>query len=224
MFILKRMSKNAYEKCQQLNAKFAGNRHLQLHIDENEEERTLIYDYFRGNLFHFMNAYNQVPPVEATHQIMWETGKALEEMHREKMMHIGKYHSKITRHFIHPFLVAQYSTNRSLRSEARQHSPQLAGDAAAGRGSRPTETGQSRRVRLGWRFRHGNKGRVVHVSYSRPEGRTVRKHQVACTGDANRNGHRPVLGCLCLRTYCESPFSLLPLQKDRKWLESDSLC
>ena len=90
------MSQHAYEKCQQLNAKFGGSCRLRLHIDENEEERTLIYDYFRGNLFHFMNAYNQIPPINATKQIMWETGKALEEMHREKVMHVGRYHSKST--------------------------------------------------------------------------------------------------------------------------------
>lgn len=88
--ILKRVSEHVYGMCQKLNARFAGSRRLRLHIDQNEEERTLVFDHLRGNLFHFMNAYNQVPPVEITNQIMWEIGKALEEMHDGKMMHAGK--------------------------------------------------------------------------------------------------------------------------------------
>ncbi len=85
------MSDHAYKKCQRLNARFAGSRRLRLHIDENEEERTLVYKYLKGNLFHFMNAYNGQPDMEATLQVMWETGKAVEELHEKNIMHMGEF-------------------------------------------------------------------------------------------------------------------------------------
>lgn len=89
-FVLKRVSDIVYQRCQQHISTFQGGQRLRLHIDENDKERTLIYDFLRGNLFQLMNAYNQQPDIDVISQIMWETGKAIQEMHDKKVMHIGK--------------------------------------------------------------------------------------------------------------------------------------
>ena len=80
------MPEFAYENCQRLNAEFEGSRLLRLHVDDNEKESTLVYEHLRGNLFHFMNAYKQIPPLEVVVQIMRGIGKAVELMHGGKLL------------------------------------------------------------------------------------------------------------------------------------------
>ena len=85
------MSEGAFNKYRQLRASFAGSRRLRLHGDENEDEYTLVYDYFTGSLLDFVRAYNTQLTNQTATQIMWEIGKAIEEMHDQNIMHVGNY-------------------------------------------------------------------------------------------------------------------------------------
>ena len=87
---VKRVSKLTFKKCRQLNAAFAGSTRLRLHIDENEEEQTLVYDYYKGTFLTFMREQNNSPSsIEAKREVVWETGQAIKEMHDNGWMHVG---------------------------------------------------------------------------------------------------------------------------------------
>jgi serine/threonine protein kinase len=59
-----------------------------MHIDYSEKENTLVYEYFKEDLLALMQN-NRDFPLVARKQILFEVGKALQELHAKNWIHIG---------------------------------------------------------------------------------------------------------------------------------------
>jgi serine/threonine protein kinase len=60
-----------------------------MHVDYNEEEYSLVYEYYRDDLLSLVKN-NPNFPLEARKQILREAGKALKELHARNWIHIGR--------------------------------------------------------------------------------------------------------------------------------------
>ena len=80
-----------YNKCRRLKASFANSLRLRLHNDENEEERTLIYNYLTGNLLHFVGLQHttQQRDGNADHVGDWEGSRG----DARSKHHARRYHN-----------------------------------------------------------------------------------------------------------------------------------
>ncbi|EEQ35180.1 conserved hypothetical protein [Microsporum canis CBS 113480] len=61
-FVLKRVSNSIFDLSLDLKQEFPETRRLRVHIDENEEEKVLVYEYFSDNLLSFIKKYPNVKP------------------------------------------------------------------------------------------------------------------------------------------------------------------
>lgn len=86
--MLKRVSDSMFEQSLELKREFLGNRHLRMHIDENEAERVLVYEYFDDNLLSLVKN-NPNMSLEARQWISRELGYSLKEFHAKNWIHIG---------------------------------------------------------------------------------------------------------------------------------------
>jgi len=58
-----------------------------MHVDYNEKEKTVVYEYFKEDLLVLVQN-NPDFPLAARKQILFEVGKALQELHAKKWIHI----------------------------------------------------------------------------------------------------------------------------------------
>jgi hypothetical protein len=65
---------------QNLKSEFAGSGRLRMHIDYNQEERVLVYKYFRHTLLALVMEYPDFPAAEIK-KILRYTGEAIKELH-----------------------------------------------------------------------------------------------------------------------------------------------
>jgi serine/threonine protein kinase len=87
-FVLKSVSQSIFEHSQELRHRVGGRSRLRTHIDENEEEHTLIYEYFNGNLLSFVKN-NPDLPMETRKFILREVGLGLKDLHCNDWIHLG---------------------------------------------------------------------------------------------------------------------------------------
>ena len=87
-FVFKRVSKPFYELSQRLAAEFAGTRRLRMHTDCNQEQRILVYPYFRDTLLGLIKDDSEVLFPERK-KILRRVGEAIQELHRKEWIHIG---------------------------------------------------------------------------------------------------------------------------------------
>jgi len=59
-----------------------------MHIDYNQEERILVYKYFRHTLLALITEYPEFPVAEIK-KILRYTGEAVKEFHDKGWIHIG---------------------------------------------------------------------------------------------------------------------------------------
>merc|ERR1712130_493866 len=72
-FVLKPASQSIFELSQELKYEFGASPRLRTHIDDNEDERVLVYEYYKDNLFSLVKN-NPDLPVEARKFILREVG------------------------------------------------------------------------------------------------------------------------------------------------------
>lgn len=83
------MPESFFQLSQELAREFAGTRRLRLHVDYNEEEQTLVYEYFRHTFLALLNSYPDFPLTEVK-KILQYTGEAVKELHAKDWIHIGE--------------------------------------------------------------------------------------------------------------------------------------
>lgn len=87
-FVLKPVSQSIFGLSQRLKHEFGNNCRLRTHIDYNEEERVLVYDYFHGDLLSLVK--NNVDlPIGARKFILRELGLGLKDLHAKHWIHLG---------------------------------------------------------------------------------------------------------------------------------------
>ena len=87
-FVLKPVSQSIFEHSQKLKHQFGGNSRLRTHVDENEEEQILFYEYFKGDLLSLvMN--NPDLSITARKFILREVGLGLKDLHSKGWIHLG---------------------------------------------------------------------------------------------------------------------------------------
>lgn len=59
-----------------------------MHVDYSEKEKTVMYKYFKEDLLALVQS-NRDFPLVARKQILFEVGKALQELHAKNWIHIG---------------------------------------------------------------------------------------------------------------------------------------
>ncbi|KAG9238291.1 kinase-like domain-containing protein [Amylocarpus encephaloides] len=87
-FVFKRVSESFFTLSQNLKSEFAGTRRLRMHIDDNQEERILVYKYFRHTLLALITEYHDFPAAE-TKKILRYTGESVKEFHDKGWIHIN---------------------------------------------------------------------------------------------------------------------------------------
>lgn len=87
-FVLKPVSQSIFELSQELKYEFGDSPRLRTHIDDNGEECTLVYEYFKDNLLTLVKN-NPDLPIEARKLILRELGLGLKELHSKHWIHLG---------------------------------------------------------------------------------------------------------------------------------------
>lgn len=89
-FVLKPTSPSIFEFSQELRERFGKNSRLRTHIDDNESENVLVYEYFRDNLLSFIKRTPNLP-IKERKFILHELGLGLNDMHRKNWIHLGNF-------------------------------------------------------------------------------------------------------------------------------------
>lgn len=87
-YILKPVSQSIFELSQELKHEFGFSRRIRTHVDQNDEERVLVYDYFMDNLLRLIRNTAGLP-VPARKHILQEVGLGLKDMHDKHWIHLG---------------------------------------------------------------------------------------------------------------------------------------
>ena len=87
-FVLKPILKSIFELGQELKYKFRDNSRLRIYIDNNQEEHTLVYEYFKDNLLSVVKN-NPDLPFEVRKVVLRELGLALKDLHLKQWVHLG---------------------------------------------------------------------------------------------------------------------------------------
>lgn len=82
------MSESFFALSQTLKSEFAGTSRLRMHVDFNQEERILVYKYFRHTLLALITEYPDFPATEIK-KILRCTGEAVKEFHDKGWIHLG---------------------------------------------------------------------------------------------------------------------------------------
>lgn len=88
-YILKPTSHSIFEFSQELKHEFGNNPRLRTHIDENEDERVLVYKYMDGHLLSFAKC-NSSCPLKERKYILREVALALQDLHSKNWIHLGE--------------------------------------------------------------------------------------------------------------------------------------
>ncbi|EZF28441.1 hypothetical protein TMEN_9321 [Trichophyton mentagrophytes] len=86
-FVLKGTSDSVVELALDLKREFPDTRRLRVHVDENVEEKVLVYEYFNDDLLSFIKK-NPNLPIGARKWILRELGESLKELHAKNWIHI----------------------------------------------------------------------------------------------------------------------------------------
>lgn len=87
-FVLKPVSESILEHSITLKRAFPHTSQFRTHVDINENEMVLIYEYFEHDLLSLVQ--NNVDfSVEAKKSILREVGQALETLHAKHWVHLG---------------------------------------------------------------------------------------------------------------------------------------
>ena len=87
-FVLKPVSKSIFELSEELNTEFGNSCRIRTHVDYNEEERVIIYEYFKDNLLSLVKN-NPDLPTEARKFILRQLGLGLKDFHAKHWIHLG---------------------------------------------------------------------------------------------------------------------------------------
>jgi hypothetical protein len=82
------MSKGVLEQSKELKAEFEGNTRFRFHVDENEAEEILVYEYFKDDLLALINGKRNIP-ITSRKWILREVGHALKDFHAKEWIDIG---------------------------------------------------------------------------------------------------------------------------------------
>nr|POE98624.1 serine/threonine-protein kinase [Quercus suber] len=85
-FVLKRVTNETYDLSLRLAAEISCSRRLRVHIDCNQEEKTLIYPYFNTTLLALIRDEPEFPPDERK-RIVRHVGDAIAELHSKSWVH-----------------------------------------------------------------------------------------------------------------------------------------
>ncbi|KAL2060791.1 hypothetical protein VTL71DRAFT_8843 [Oculimacula yallundae] len=86
-FVYKRVSESFYTLSQNLKSEFGGSSRLRMHIDYNQEERILVYKYFKHTSLALITEYPDFPAAQLK-KVLRYTGEALKEFHDKGWIHI----------------------------------------------------------------------------------------------------------------------------------------
>ncbi|EGE05765.1 serine/threonine protein kinase [Trichophyton equinum CBS 127.97] len=86
-FVMKQMSDMVFDLALDHKNDFPDSRRLRIHIDENVEEKVVIYEYFDDNLLSFVDK-NPNLNLAARKWILRELGESLKEFHAKNWIHI----------------------------------------------------------------------------------------------------------------------------------------
>ncbi|TVY80611.1 Cell division control protein 2-like protein [Lachnellula suecica] len=86
-YVLKRLPESFFELSQEHKRDFPDSRRIRLDVDYNEKEQTVVYEYFKTDLLALVQN-NADFPLAARKQILFEIGKALQELHGKNWIHI----------------------------------------------------------------------------------------------------------------------------------------
>ncbi len=82
------ISRSIFELSQELKHEFGNSSYLRLHLDDNEEECVLVYDYYQDNLLSLVRN-NPDLPIKARKFILRELGLGLRDLHSTQWIHLG---------------------------------------------------------------------------------------------------------------------------------------
>ncbi|ESZ95675.1 putative serine/threonine protein kinase [Sclerotinia borealis F-4128] len=88
-FVLKPVSRSIFEQSQELKQKFGNVRQIRHHVDEDEGNHVLIYDYAISNVLEMIHDCPPLP-LQARKTILKEVGLALKEMHARNWIHLDR--------------------------------------------------------------------------------------------------------------------------------------
>lgn len=87
-FVLKPVSRSIFELSKELKHEFGSNCRIRTHIDHNEEERVLVYEYFKENLLSLVKNTPHLP-IQTRKFILRELGLGLRDVHTKHWIHLG---------------------------------------------------------------------------------------------------------------------------------------
>jgi serine/threonine protein kinase len=87
-YVLKPVSPSIYGLLKGIKHEFCGNTRLRLHIDHNDKEQTLVYEYFRTDLLALVKNSPELSG-QARKSILQDVGLALRDMHSKDWIHLG---------------------------------------------------------------------------------------------------------------------------------------
>lgn len=88
-FVVKRVSDSFFQLSQELQKEFPDTQRLRIHVDFNEKERVLVYDYFKHTFLALLRDHPDFPSAEIK-KILRYTAEAIKELHDEDWIHIGQ--------------------------------------------------------------------------------------------------------------------------------------
>ena len=72
------MSKGVLEQSKELKCEFEGNTRFRFHVDENEAEQILVYEYFKDDLLALITRHRNIP-IASKKWILREVGEPLKD-------------------------------------------------------------------------------------------------------------------------------------------------
>jgi serine/threonine protein kinase len=87
-FVLKPVSESIFEHSVTIRREFPDDSQLRTHVDVNEDDRILIYEYFACDLLCLVQKHLNLS-LKARKSILREIGQALEKLHSKQWIHLG---------------------------------------------------------------------------------------------------------------------------------------
>ncbi len=98
-YVMKRVSSSIFELSQVLKHEFGTDPCLRTHIDDNQDESILVYEYFKDNLLSLVHK-NPDLSIKTRKNILREVAMALGKLHSRQWIHLGKFGRKWV-HMLH---------------------------------------------------------------------------------------------------------------------------
>lgn len=94
-FVINPVSPSIFELLNEFKDEFDHNPHLRIHVDYNENDNIIVYDYFKSDLLTLLENYPALS-IEARKIILKEVGLGLREIHTKNWIHLGMVLSRFT--------------------------------------------------------------------------------------------------------------------------------